>query len=250
MVSITEETEYPFEGTIRLAVGAEEPVRFPLYLRVPAWCESGQLKINGMPVEVQWAPAAYVRIERVWSAGDTLSLTLDMPVRVKVWEKNKNAVSVSRGALSFSLKIDERWEAYGTDSAWTEWEVFPASPWNYGLVLNPDDPARSFTVKRREPDLLARPWTVGAMPVVLAGAGRRIEGWQQDYRGLIGPLQGSPARTDAPRGAAHLCADGGGASARNRIPDRDHGFRRCDMGAARTAPSHPVFHQLFVLQQV
>ncbi len=198
MVSITQETEYPFEGTIRLAVGAGEPVRFPLYLRLPGWCESGQVQVNGMPVEVEWVPEAYVRIERIWSAGDTLSLTLDMPVRVKVWEKNKNAVSVSRGPVFFSLKIDERWEAYGNDSAWVEWEVFPASPWNYGLVLNPDDPARSFTVKRREPELLARPWTVGAMPVGLTAGGRRIEGWQQDYRGLIGPLQDSPAWTNAP----------------------------------------------------
>jgi hypothetical protein len=247
MVSITQETEYPFEGTIRLAVGAGEPVRFPLYLRLPGWCESGQVQVNGMAVEVEWVPEAYVRIERVWSAGDTLSLTLDMPVRVKVWEKNKNAVSVSRGPVFFSLKIDERWEAYGNDSAWVEWEVFPASPWNYGLVLNPDDPARSFTVKRREPELLARPWTVGAMPVGLTARGRRIEGWQQDYRGLIGPL---PGVDECTRGATRLCADGGCASARDRPTDHHHGFQRCKMGAARAAPSHHVFHQLFVLQQV
>jgi hypothetical protein len=197
-VTVIQETGYPFDGTIRLTIGADQPVRFPLYLRVPAWCESGQVRVNGTPVEVQWSPQAYLRIERIWSAGDTVNLTLDMPVRVKVWEKNKNAVSVSRGPLFFSLQIDERWERYGSDSTWAEWEVFPASPWNYGLVLNPDGPERSFTVKARSTEPLARPWTVGAMPVVLTAAGRRIEGWQQDYRGLIGPLQGSPAWTDAP----------------------------------------------------
>ena len=198
LVKITQETEYPFEGTIRLAIDTRQPVRFPLYLRVPAWCESGGVRVNGKPVDARWSPQSYLRVERTWSRGDTVSLTLDMPVRVKVWEKNKNAVSVSRGPLFFSLKIDERWERYGSDSTWAEWEVFPASPWNYGLVLNADDPARSFVMKTKKPEPLALPWTVGAMPVVLTGRGRRIEGWQQDHRGLIGPLQESPARTTVP----------------------------------------------------
>jgi len=40
-------------------------------------------------------------------------LELLMRIRVKVWEKNKNSVSVERGPLTCSLRIGERWVRYG-----------------------------------------------------------------------------------------------------------------------------------------
>jgi hypothetical protein len=42
------------------------------------------------------------------------------------------------------------------------------------------------------------------MPITVRAKGRRIEGWQQDYRGLIGVLQKSPARTDLPEESLEL----------------------------------------------
>ena len=60
--------------------------------------------------EAQAATAAggdYIRIERTWRAGDVVELTLPMKVTVRVWEKNKNSVSVNYGPLTFSLKIDD-----------------------------------------------------------------------------------------------------------------------------------------------
>lgn len=36
IVTIMQETEYPFDGTIRFIIKADHPVRFPLRLRVPA----------------------------------------------------------------------------------------------------------------------------------------------------------------------------------------------------------------------
>ena len=66
-------------------------------------------------------------IDRLWSPGDEVVITFAMPVEVQRWEKNQNAVSVKRGPLSFSLSIGERWEKYGTNAAWPEWEVFPTT---------------------------------------------------------------------------------------------------------------------------
>ena len=88
-------------------------------------------------------------LEREWKDGDTVSLRLPMEVRVQKWEKNQNAVSVYYGVLTFSLKIGERWQRCGGTDAWPELEVFPTTPWNYGLVLDEKNPAKSFEVVKR-----------------------------------------------------------------------------------------------------
>ncbi len=197
-VGIEERTEYPFDGVVRLRVTPATTVRFPLYVRIPGWCTEASLQINGNGTPLPSSGGMFARIDRLWSAGDEVVITFAMPVQVQRWEKNQNAVSVNRGPLTFSLSIGERWEKYGTNAAWPEWEVFPTTPWNYGLVLDSVDASRSFTVESRTPDPAATPWTPAALPFVMKATGRRIDGWQVDYRNLIGPLQKSPARTTAP----------------------------------------------------
>jgi DUF1680 family protein len=46
-VTIREETGYPFDTAVSLRISPEKPVRFPLYLRIPAWAVSFVLKLNG-----------------------------------------------------------------------------------------------------------------------------------------------------------------------------------------------------------
>ena len=45
-VTIVEETDYPFDSKITLRVSTSAPVAFPLYLRVPRWCEAPKLTIK------------------------------------------------------------------------------------------------------------------------------------------------------------------------------------------------------------
>ena len=89
----------------------------------------------GNPCACKTKPLAYVVLERVWQNGDRVDLQLPMRVTVRQWEKNNNAVSVDYGPLTFSLKIGERYARYGGTDAWPEVELFPTTPWNYGLVL-------------------------------------------------------------------------------------------------------------------
>jgi hypothetical protein len=211
-VGIEEQTGYPFDGTVRLTVTPAQKVRFPLYLRIPGWCPSATVSINGTVSELPMAGGMFACIDRTWAPGDEAVITFAMPVQVQRWEKNQNAVSVNRGPLSFSLSIGERWEKYGTNASWPEWEVYPTTAWNYGLMLDTIDASRSFTVEPRTPDPAAVPWSAASLPFVIKGTGMRIDGWQVDYRSLIGPLQKSPARTSAkeetltlvPMGSARL----------------------------------------------
>src|SRR6267142_6872861 len=76
-LSITEETEYPFRGEVRLKLASERPVEFPLLLRIPAWAQRASVSVNGQAVEGVRA-GQFVRVQRAWKAGDAVVLNLPM----------------------------------------------------------------------------------------------------------------------------------------------------------------------------
>jgi hypothetical protein len=198
-VKITEKTDYPFRDSVKFTVEGGEPGRFPLYLRVPRWCEAATVKINGKAAEVQAKPLAFLRIDREWRAGDTVVLRMPMKLGVRQWPKNQDAVSVDYGPLSFSLAIQERFAAYGGhDPKWPEWEVFPKSPWNYGLVLDQKNPAASFKIVASRGQVASQPFTPESTPIRLEAVGRRIPNWHADANNVIGRLQASPVNSDQP----------------------------------------------------
>jgi len=197
-VVVTEDSDYPFSEIVILKVSAAQTARFPLYLRVPRWSGAAVLQINGTLAEVQSEPLSFIRIERVWNDGDTITLRLPMSINVRVWKRNKDAVSVEYGPLTFSLKIDERWQRSGGTETWPEWEVFPASPWNHGLVLNGKSPAQSFQLVRHKGPLAEQPFTAKTTPIELRATARKIPAWKMDRTGLVGLLQQSPARSNEP----------------------------------------------------
>ena len=197
-VTITEETDYPFSDTIRFTLGLASPVTFPLYLRIPRWCEGASVKINGQPAEVKAKPLAFLMVNRGWKDGDAVTLQLPMKISVRKWAKNKDSVSVDYGPLSFALAIKEKWQRYGSSEKWPEWEVFPDSPWNYGLVFEAQDPARSFEVVRKAGPLPDQPFTPESAPIQLKAKARKIPGWQMDRFNMVGLLQASPAKSDEP----------------------------------------------------
>ena len=199
-VTVAEATDYPFAGSVELKLSMAKSVRFPLYLRIPRWCRSAAIQINGQDVAVTTEPLSYVRIERAWSPGDTVLLRLPMTVGIRTWTKNQNAVSVSYGPLWFALKIGEKWSRFSnTDSnKWPAFEVFPTTPWNYGLVLDEKASSNSFELTRSEGPLPGQPFTPEAAPIRLKAKARRIPHWTLNSRNMIGALQPSPVRSDEP----------------------------------------------------
>jgi hypothetical protein len=120
---------------------------------------------------------------------------------------------VDYGPLTFALKIAERWQRYGKNEKWPEWEVFPASAWNYGLVLE-EKPESSFKVVQKKGPLPKQPFTPDAVPIELKVKAKKIPQWQQDRFAMAGPLQQSPVRSDEPLQAVTLIPMG---AARLRI---------------------------------
>ena len=198
-VTIESDTRYPFEDTMRLTVSADEPTEFPLYLRVPGWCEQPKLKINGRTTEVYPEPQTFIVIDRTWKDGDTVELALPMELKLRYWRRNGNSVSVDRGPLTYSLKIGERYERYAGTDEWPALEVYPTTPWNYGLVLDNTEPLdEQFSLHETAWPEDDQPFEAEAAPIRIEAEARRIPNWQADQRGLICEVQQSPVRSDEP----------------------------------------------------
>ncbi len=196
-VTIRSQTHYPFEDAIRLTINTDDPVEFPLYLRVPGWCEEPDVKINGKRLKVYARPQSFIVIDRKWKQGDKIDLTLPMKIDLRYWPRNGDSVSVDRGPLTYSLKIGEKYTRYGGTDKWPAWDVYPTTDWNYGLVIDPTKPiAEQFKVKERSWPKDNQPFKVDAAPIEMKVKAKKIPNWQADSRGLIDEVQQSPVKSD------------------------------------------------------
>ncbi|OWQ90814.1 hypothetical protein CDN99_11645 [Roseateles aquatilis] len=80
-VRVEQQTEYPFDGHVRLRLTQVDhgAAPFALQLRIPGWAGGATLSVNGEAVPVE--PGGYAVLDRVWRGGDELLLTLPMAIR-------------------------------------------------------------------------------------------------------------------------------------------------------------------------
>lgn len=194
-VVIRVETLYPFSEKLKLIVNPSREGSFPIYLRIPEWCNNPLLEANGKAKAIAGGQGRYLKISGNWRKGDELLYTLPMEVSVRRWERNKNAASIQRGPLTYSLKIDEQYERNGGTDEWPAYDIIAASPWNYGLSNL--DPGQITVIEKGWP-ADGQPWDAANSPVELRINGRQIPNWTLDQYGLTDTLQQSPVRSGAP----------------------------------------------------
>ncbi len=107
-VKLKQQTDYPWDGTIRIAVDAAPTTQFSLFLRIPAWAHGARVAVNGKPVGKDLQPGQYFEIRRSWSAGDRVELVLPMPVQLleahPLVEETRNQAAVRRGPIVYCLE--------------------------------------------------------------------------------------------------------------------------------------------------
>lgn len=226
-VTLKQTTKYPFEESIKIEISTLKPTSFPLYLRIPNWCNLAKITINGFEENLSFKPGSYARIDRKWKQGDIVELKLPMALKVNKWERNKGSVSVNYGPLTFSLKIDEsykmmdskqsaigdsKWQQNVDQSKWPAYEIYPASMWNYGLVLNDQPLDKQFEIVKRDWPKDDFPFAQNSVPILIKATGKIIPEWVLDKYGLCGLLPQSPVVEETkaqqieliPMGAARL----------------------------------------------
>jgi hypothetical protein len=195
-VTIREETIYPFDASVRLTFSMKRGATFPLYLRVPRWCNGFSVLVNRRKAITDAEPGKYVLIERSWQDRDVVEIEMPVALSLRVWEKSCDSVTVDRGPLSFSLRIEEDWRRMPTGKEWAEWEVFPKTPWNYGLMVDGEKPEDSFEVIEKG-EVADQPWTLDAASIEIRVKGKRIPNWVMIDE-TVTDLQPSPIRSDEP----------------------------------------------------
>jgi len=220
-VEVTEKTRYPFREEIRFSVSTPEPVNFPLYLRIPSWCGNPQVSLNGAVLDAEPDSGQFVRISRTWRSGDRVVLNLPMDIRVTTWEKLRGAVSVRRGPLTYSLKIEPRreettdydWsnearnfadrhgvpvERFAGTEKWPAYNMYPDTAWNYGLIVEEDNPAETFEVEMREWPKSNTPFRLEDTPIAIKARAKRLPGWELEEHNLTEVLPPSPLKSSQP----------------------------------------------------
>jgi uncharacterized protein len=98
------ETAYPDTDRVTLRVVRSGKQGLKLALRVPGWCATPSLVVNGKPEPAQ-SRNGYITLGRAWRDGDVLELTLPMPLRVEPTPDNPRVVAFMSGPLVLAADL-------------------------------------------------------------------------------------------------------------------------------------------------
>lgn len=120
-VKLSQQTNYPWDGNIKMVVDPEKTATFPISIRIPGWATGEAIPgnlynyidkeakpitvlVNGKSVTAN-IEKGYLKLSRAWKKGDQISLTLDMPVRKLVSNDkitaNVNKIAIERGPVLY-----------------------------------------------------------------------------------------------------------------------------------------------------
>ncbi|HUX97832.1 MAG TPA: beta-L-arabinofuranosidase domain-containing protein [Bacteroidales bacterium] len=193
-VTIKEETDYPFRGLITFTISTENSIKFPIELRIPGWADSVQVSYKNKTFV--YKENSIIKLKERWKNGDQISMEIPMDLRFE--RRFNNSVSLLRGPLYFSLRMDKEYRSvkinydnFGYQGS-VDWEILPKSPWNYGLLIDMRNPMRGINLKENEPGRLPFAdkgdmiWSEEAgeyienqteAPIVIKARGIRIPSW-------------------------------------------------------------------------
>ncbi len=123
-VTLRVNTDYPWDGRVTLRIEADAPTRFALHVRKPGWSTRAELRVNDAASTTSPDDNGYWVFDREWKSGDTVNVTLDMPVQRMVAHPNiaacRGKVALQRGPIVFGFEA--------LDNAGRSQVVFGAEP--------------------------------------------------------------------------------------------------------------------------
>jgi DUF1680 family protein len=123
-INVTEETRYPWDGAVKLTLHLQKPSKFTVNMRIPGWARNEAVpgglyrftdnNTERVTLHVNHRKAAlkmekgYAAISRKWKDGDSIELSLPMPVRRvaanDAVKADRGRVALQRGPIVFCLE--------------------------------------------------------------------------------------------------------------------------------------------------
>lgn len=105
-ILLTQETDYPWDGSVKLTISTSQPLEKEIRLRIPDWCKTYDLSINGKRINVP-KEKGYAVIKD-WKSQDVIALDMDMPVEIVAADphvkENFGKRAIQRGPLVYCME--------------------------------------------------------------------------------------------------------------------------------------------------
>lgn len=105
-IQLTQETDYPWDGSVKLTISTSQPLEKEIRLRIPNWCKTYDLSINGKRINVS-EEKGYAVIKN-WKSQDVIALDMDMPVEIVAADphvkENFGKRAIQRGPLVYCME--------------------------------------------------------------------------------------------------------------------------------------------------
>ena len=105
-ILLTQETDYPWDGSVKLTISTSQPLEKEIRLRIPNWCKTYDLSINGKRINVS-EKKGYAVIKD-WKSQDVIALDMDMPVEIVAADphvkENFGKRAIQRGPLVYCME--------------------------------------------------------------------------------------------------------------------------------------------------
>jgi hypothetical protein len=175
-------TDYPFAEDITIRVATSGPVAMPVRLRIPGWCPSPAVSVDGEPAAGS-PDDGWLVISRTWKDGDVV--TVRLPMQLAAIRRGGSAMGLALGPLVLAYAPGEIWERLPDSPGFGDWEVRPRRSWNVALAVDPDRVADVARIERLGVGSPPFGLRTGSPPFGLEGValkvwvpGRRDEGWR------------------------------------------------------------------------
>ena len=114
-LKLTQESQYPWNGKVKITIEECKKEAFDLLLRVPKWADTAKIKINGIETESEIASGKFMKLSRAWKKGDVVILDLPMDIQ-KIEghpriEETRNQVALQRGPIIYCIESPDLPEA-------------------------------------------------------------------------------------------------------------------------------------------
>jgi len=107
-VILVQQTDYPWNGNVKIYVKPESRRMFSVFLRIPGWSSKSEVLVNGKPIHQPIRAGSYLELRRSWKYGDEIQLVLSMPIEQVICHpyvmENQDRVALRRGPLIYCVE--------------------------------------------------------------------------------------------------------------------------------------------------